>query len=179
MRRILCTSGVTSAHPIFSYVGRIQNLKNLTRLRDYSDQERLLDLHFTGCFVETQAAGRKLRGPCFRFLSRNRKRQIQLFPFPETSLVSVSKKKLPPPLVGAGGGLVPTPATAHSRDPSGRGTARAEDAQGTPTQSHITPSIRRLAAHAAERGVGAGVASLIRNTPPPQGHHMALAIVLL
>ena len=27
------------------------------------------------------------------------------------------------------------------RDLSGRGTARAEDAQGTPTQSHISPSI--------------------------------------
>ena len=26
-------------------------------------------------------------------------------------------------------------------DLSGRGTARAEDAQGTPTQSHISPSI--------------------------------------
>ena len=30
----------------------------------------------------------------------------------------------------------------HSRDLSGRGTARAEDAQGTPTQSHISPSIQ-------------------------------------
>jgi len=29
-----------------------------------------------------------------------------------------------------------------STDLSGRGTARAEDAQGTPTQSHIPPSIR-------------------------------------
>ena len=29
----------------------------------------------------------------------------------------------------------------HSRDLSGRGTARADDAQGTPTQSHISPSI--------------------------------------
>ena len=28
-----------------------------------------------------------------------------------------------------------------STDFSGRGTARAEDAQGTPTQSHISPSI--------------------------------------
>ena len=31
--------------------------------------------------------------------------------------------------------------TTHSRDISGRGAARAEDAQGTPTQSHISPSI--------------------------------------
>ena len=31
--------------------------------------------------------------------------------------------------------------TTHSRDLSGRGAARAEDAQGTPTQSHISPSI--------------------------------------
>ena len=29
----------------------------------------------------------------------------------------------------------------HSRDLSGRGTARAEDAQGTPTQSHISSNI--------------------------------------
>ena len=28
----------------------------------------------------------------------------------------------------------------HSRDLSGRGAARAEDAQGTPTQRHISPS---------------------------------------
>jgi len=31
--------------------------------------------------------------------------------------------------------------TTHSRDLSGRSTTRAEDAQGTPTQSHISPSI--------------------------------------
>ena len=31
--------------------------------------------------------------------------------------------------------------TTHSWDLSGRGTTRAEDAQGTPTQSHISPSI--------------------------------------
>ena len=31
--------------------------------------------------------------------------------------------------------------TTHSRDLSGRGAARAEDAQGTPSQSHISPSI--------------------------------------
>ena len=31
--------------------------------------------------------------------------------------------------------------TIHSRDLSGRGTTRAEDAQGGPTQSHISPSI--------------------------------------
>ena len=31
--------------------------------------------------------------------------------------------------------------TTHSRDLSGRGTAREEDAQATPTQSHISPSI--------------------------------------
>ena len=31
--------------------------------------------------------------------------------------------------------------TRHSRELSGRGAARAEDAQGTPTQSHISPSI--------------------------------------
>ena len=31
--------------------------------------------------------------------------------------------------------------TTHSRDLSGRGAARAEDAQGTPTQSHISPTI--------------------------------------
>jgi len=29
-----------------------------------------------------------------------------------------------------------------STDLSGRGTTRAEDAQGTPTQSHISPSIQ-------------------------------------
>ena len=43
---------------------------------------------------------------------------------------------------------------------SGRGAARAEDAQGTPTQSHISPSIfsiRRLLrpASGANRGGGA------------------------
>ena len=32
--------------------------------------------------------------------------------------------------------------TTHSRDLSGRGAARAEDAQGTPTQSHISSSIQ-------------------------------------
>ena len=31
--------------------------------------------------------------------------------------------------------------TTHSWDLSGRGTTRAEDAQGTPTQSHVPPSI--------------------------------------
>jgi hypothetical protein len=31
--------------------------------------------------------------------------------------------------------------TTHSWDLPGRGTARAEDAQGTPTQSHTSPSI--------------------------------------
>jgi hypothetical protein len=31
--------------------------------------------------------------------------------------------------------------TTHSRDLSRRGAARAEDAQGTPSQSHISPSI--------------------------------------
>jgi hypothetical protein len=31
--------------------------------------------------------------------------------------------------------------TTHSWDLSGRGTTRAEDAQGTPIQSHISPSI--------------------------------------
>ena len=31
--------------------------------------------------------------------------------------------------------------TTHSRDLSRRDTTRAEDAQGTPTQSHISPSI--------------------------------------
>ena len=31
--------------------------------------------------------------------------------------------------------------TTHSRDLSGRGAARAEDAQWTPTQSHLSPSI--------------------------------------
>jgi hypothetical protein len=30
--------------------------------------------------------------------------------------------------------------TTHSRDLSGRGAARAEDAQGTPTQGHVSPS---------------------------------------
>ena len=49
-----------------------------------------------GALLETQAEGRKQRGPCFRFLRRSRKHQIQLFLFLETSLVSVSKIKLPP-----------------------------------------------------------------------------------
>jgi len=31
--------------------------------------------------------------------------------------------------------------TTRAWCPSGRGTTRAEDAQGTPTQSHISPSI--------------------------------------
>ena len=31
--------------------------------------------------------------------------------------------------------------TTHSRDHFGKGTATAEDAQWTPTQSHISPSI--------------------------------------
>ena len=31
--------------------------------------------------------------------------------------------------------------TKYSRDLSGRGTTRADDAQGTPTQSHMSPSI--------------------------------------
>ena len=30
---------------------------------------------------------------------------------------------------------------SHSRDLSGRGAARTEDAQGTPTQRHISPSV--------------------------------------
>ena len=31
--------------------------------------------------------------------------------------------------------------TTHSRDISGRGAAKAENAQGTPTQSNIPPSV--------------------------------------
>ena len=35
---------------------------------------------------------------------------------------------------------------------SGRGTTRAEDAQGTPTQSHISPSIQVYKDDLVERG---------------------------
>ena len=38
-------------------------------------------------------------------------------------------------------GLVTT-TDFHSSHPQGRGAARADDAQGTPTQSHISPSIQ-------------------------------------
>ena len=34
--------------------------------------------------------------------------------------------------------------TKQTWDLSGRGTTRAEDAQGTPTQSHMSPSLRKL-----------------------------------
>jgi len=34
--------------------------------------------------------------------------------------------------------------TTHSWDLSGRGTTRAEAAQGTPTQSHVSPSVQRI-----------------------------------
>ena len=43
-------------------------------------------------------------------------------------------------LVRGHAGLVIDSGLVGSTD-SGRGTARAEDAQGTPTQSHISPSI--------------------------------------
>ena len=32
--------------------------------------------------------------------------------------------------------------TTHSREISGRGAARAEDSQGAPAQSHVSPSIQ-------------------------------------
>jgi hypothetical protein len=49
-----------------------------------------------GAVKETQAEGRKQqRGPCLRFLSSNRERQILLLSFPETSLVFDSKKHYP------------------------------------------------------------------------------------
>ena len=63
---------------------------------------------------------------------------------------------------------------------AGRGTARAEDAQGTPTQSHVSPSIlvyedTVLAFHCTYLSpipVRTGtyrVTSLIRKRPPPLG----------
>jgi len=46
-----------------------------------------------------------------------------------------------------------------STDLSGRGAARAEDAQGTPTQSHISPSILVYEDYKGRRGTSASVVS--------------------
>ena len=62
--------------------------------------------------------------------------------------------------------------TTHSRDLSGRGTARAEDAQGTPTQRHISPSIlvyenTTLKVVPSSLGSGSGTRLVEGRTPLP------------
>ena len=48
--------------------------------------------------------------------------------------------------------------TTHSWDLSGRGAARAEDARGTPTQSHISSSIHAHEEKHLWSNVGSGKA---------------------
>jgi len=65
-----------------------------------------------------------------------------------------------------------------------RGTKRAEDAQGTPTQSYISSSIpvyeeTNLPGVLLRHGLGEGAyrgTSFIRNYPPPYDHHRGLGI---